>query len=111
MIRQFAPQLVLVSAGFDAHESDPLASMRMTASGYGIIVRRLMEVAPGRKMALVSEGGYDLTALAACIDETFAAITGVAAALPSDDDGGRAPRGERALAAVRKAQQPFWPGL
>ena len=64
VIRQFAPQLVLVSAGFDAHESDPLASMRMTASGYGTIVRRLMEVAPDRKMALVSEGGYDLTALA-----------------------------------------------
>src|SRR3954452_9933540 len=62
VLRQFGPQLVLVSAGFDAHESDPLASMRMTAPGYGAIVRRLIDAAPGHHLALVSEGGYDLTA-------------------------------------------------
>ena len=63
-------------------------------------------------MALVSEGGYDLTALAACIDETFAAVTGVALGRAIGNmKGVAAPRGERALTAVRKAQHSFWPGL
>ena len=62
VIGEFAPQLVLVSAGFDAHESDPLASMRVTAPGYGAIVRRLVQAAPGGAIALVTEGGYELTA-------------------------------------------------
>jgi acetoin utilization deacetylase AcuC-like enzyme len=109
VVRQFAPQLVLVSAGFDAHESDPLASMRMTEKGYGSIVTRLMAVAPHGSLALVSEGGYDLAALASCLDETLAALTGVAAAPP--DSAGSGPRGERALVAVRKAQQSYWPEL
>ena len=108
---EFAPQLVLVSAGFDTHERDPLASMRMTERGYGTIVRRLMQLAPDGAIGFVTEGGYDLTALGSCLDETLAAVTGGAAALPSDNDDGRAPRGERALAGVRKAQHSFWPGL
>ena len=111
VLREFAPQLVLVSAGFDAHESDPLASMRMTAAGYGLIVRQLVESTPGGNMALVSEGGYDLTALAACLDQAFAGVVGVPAVHPPAHEGGRALRGERALTAVRKAQQPFWQGL
>jgi acetoin utilization deacetylase AcuC-like enzyme len=112
VLRQFRPQLVLVSAGFDAHESDPLASMRMTAPGYGAIVRTLIGAAPDNRLALVSEGGYDLAALASCIDETFAAMAGVpGTSSPRTDGAVPAPRGERALAAVRKAQQAFWPGL
>ena len=62
-------------------------------------------------MAVVTEGGYDLTALAACIDEAFAAVTGVPSAVALAIDGSPAPRGERALAAVRQAQHSFWPGL
>ena len=83
----------------------------MTAAGYGSIVSQLVESTPGGNMALVSEGGYDLTALAACLDEAFAGVVGVPAAAPSGGEGGRAPRGERALTAVRKAQQTFWQGL
>ena len=111
VLRQFAPQLVLVSAGFDAHESDPLASMRMTAAGYGSIVGQLVDATPEGNMALVSEGGYDLAALASCLDEAFAAVRGVRSAWRPEDEWGRAPRGERALASVRKAQQSFWPGI
>ena len=109
VLNQFAPELVLVSAGFDAHESDPLASMRMTEVGYGSILRRLMQVAPDRT-AFVAEGGYDLAALGSCLDEAFAAATGLpGAVLP--DGGVLTPRGDRALAAVRRVQQRFWPGF
>ena len=73
VLGRFAPQLLLVSAGFDAHERDPLASMRMTAAGYAAIVRQ--SDAPPRRtepIAFVTEGGYDLGALASCLDASFA---------------------------------------
>ena len=66
-LRRFQPELVLVSAGFDAHARDPLASMQLTEAGYGWMAPR---AARGRRRerrrprsALVLEGGYDLTAL------------------------------------------------
>ena len=110
VLDRFAPQLTIVSAGYDAHENDPLASMRMTSAGYGAIVGALAGVA--RKhgaLALVTEGGYDLPALAACLEASFAAIENAAAA-PAPA-GGPAPRGERAVRAVRAAQSAFWRGL
>jgi acetoin utilization deacetylase AcuC-like enzyme len=113
VVAEFAPQLVLVSAGFDAHERDPLASMRMTERGYGTIVRRLMQLAPDGAIGFVTEGGYDLTALASCLDEAFDAVRD---GMPPDASTpaiavAEAPRAERALAAVRKAQRPFWRGI
>jgi acetoin utilization deacetylase AcuC-like enzyme len=76
VVYDYAPELLLVSAGFDAHEDDPLASMRMTAEGYGAVVKSLVDAAKraGCPMALVTEGGYDLSALRACLEATFDAI-------------------------------------
>ena len=108
--RQFAPQLVLVSAGFDAHERDPLASMRVTVSGYGNVIRQIMSVAPEGAIAFVTEGGYDLSALASCLDEAFAAITSASAHIPESAPSA-APRAERALEAVRAAQRHYWTTL
>jgi len=59
--RWFRPDLILVSCGFDAHESDPLASMALTGQGFGAlarIVRALAEELCGGRWALVLEGGY-----------------------------------------------------
>ena len=65
-LRQFKPDLLMVSAGFDAHEQDPLGQLRMTTAGFGRLTRSLIgvadEVCDGR-VVLVTEGGYDLTAL------------------------------------------------
>jgi acetoin utilization deacetylase AcuC-like enzyme len=64
---KFAPELILVSAGFDAHERDPLGSLRMTADDFGWVTRELMSRAEkhcdGRLVAVL-EGGYDLQGLA-----------------------------------------------
>jgi acetoin utilization deacetylase AcuC-like enzyme len=113
VLERFAPNLVLVSAGYDAHERDPLASMRMTAAGYASIVRRLTAAAPGGAIAFVTEGGYDLEALAACLDASFHAIDGTEgdATVPADMRDLSAPRGERALKRVRAAQAAFWRGI
>ena len=66
---RYAPQLLLVSAGYDAHADDPLASMRVSTDGYARIVRALRDTAARVRcpLALVTEGGYDLDALAACV--------------------------------------------
>ncbi len=56
-VRAFEPELLLVSAGFDAHVDDPLAGMRVTADGFRELARRSAALAP--RMAAVLEGGYD----------------------------------------------------
>jgi acetoin utilization deacetylase AcuC-like enzyme len=64
----FAPDLLIVSAGFDAHKADPLAQLRLETADFGWITERLIEIADrhcqGRLVSLL-EGGYDLDALAA----------------------------------------------
>jgi acetoin utilization deacetylase AcuC-like enzyme len=57
----FEPELVLVSAGFDAHVDDPLASMRVTVDGFRELSRRCAGFAP--RVAAVLEGGYELETL------------------------------------------------
>jgi acetoin utilization deacetylase AcuC-like enzyme len=76
-LEDYAPELLLISAGYDAHEDDPLASMRVTAAGYAEVIRTLKEAAAriGCPIALVTEGGYDLEALRACLDATFEVLS------------------------------------
>jgi acetoin utilization deacetylase AcuC-like enzyme len=65
-VRAFKPDLLMISAGFDAHEMDPLGQLRMTTAGFGRLTTSLValadEVCEG-KVVLVTEGGYDLKAL------------------------------------------------
>jgi acetoin utilization deacetylase AcuC-like enzyme len=65
-VRAFAPDLVLVSAGFDAHVEDPLAGLRLTAEGFREIGRRCAALGP--RLAAVLEGGYNLRTLAGLVE-------------------------------------------
>ena len=70
----FRPDAILLSAGYDAHELDPLAGLRMTADGYTRLVGLIDAAAKrlcGRRLALVTEGGYHLEALRECLDATI----------------------------------------
>jgi acetoin utilization deacetylase AcuC-like enzyme len=71
-LEAFAPQAILLSAGFDAHRDDPLAQIQISTECYGWMTERLMETAErhagGRVIALL-EGGYNLRALPLCIAE------------------------------------------
>ena len=66
VVRRYRPQMLLVSCGFDAHFSDPLAGMSLSVDGYGTMAERLLrlseELCDGRLM-FVLEGGYDLDAI------------------------------------------------
>jgi acetoin utilization deacetylase AcuC-like enzyme len=80
----YQPDLVLVSAGFDAFEHDPLAGMRVTHAGFAAMATRLRAVADrcseGRIVAVL-EGGYDLDGLAGGMTGVLAALTGPGLAL------------------------------
>ncbi len=69
-LRAFRPELILISAGFDAHARDPLASLHLGEDDYAWITRELCAIAgeasDGRLVATL-EGGYDLEALAASV--------------------------------------------
>jgi acetoin utilization deacetylase AcuC-like enzyme len=60
-VQAFGPDLVLVSAGFDAHEEDPLAEMEVTEAGFRELARGCGALAP--RLAAVLEGGYNLATL------------------------------------------------
>lgn len=65
-IRAFEPELILISAGFDAHAADPLASLNWSTEDFGWLTRQICDLADeccdGRVVSTL-EGGYDLTAL------------------------------------------------
>jgi acetoin utilization deacetylase AcuC-like enzyme len=67
---RFDPQLILVSAGFDAHWKDPLGGMYLSTAGFarltGIIIELAQYLCNGR-LVMVQEGGYDLQAMANCV--------------------------------------------
>ncbi len=67
-LENFAPQLLIISAGFDAHRDDPLAQLRVETADYAWLTDRLVDLADkhckGRVVSML-EGGYDLNALAA----------------------------------------------
>ncbi|MEM7227983.1 MAG: histone deacetylase [Planctomycetota bacterium] len=78
----YQPELILVSAGFDAHERDPLGSMSVTTAGFARLCARVRALADAQchgRLALVLEGGYDIAATAAsviaCLDVLRAPTT------------------------------------
>jgi len=79
LARDFAPDLLLVSAGYDAHERDPLGGMNVSSAGFGRMMSGLVAVAEqvceGRLVAVL-EGGYDLQGLADSVEASLMAMQG-----------------------------------
>jgi len=107
-LRAYRPDLVLVSAGFDAAATDPLAGMKVTTDGFrdmAVRVRRVADEVCGGRMVAVLEGGYDLAGLSA-------ATTAVAQVLGADEaptlaDGGATPceGAQKAVFATLRAHE------
>jgi acetoin utilization deacetylase AcuC-like enzyme len=108
LIRACEPQLVLVSAGFDAHRLDPLATCRVTESGYAAMTASLRRACAdvGAPMGLVLEGGYSIEALAA----SMAALMPVLGD-PEPPPGEDAPEDHPLAAAARRRLAPWWPAF
>jgi acetoin utilization deacetylase AcuC-like enzyme len=76
--QEFQPQLVLVSAGFDAHREDPLAGCRLEDGSFAAMARHVRDFAEraDAPLGVVLEGGYEPAALARCVRETLSALAG-----------------------------------
>lgn len=70
----FKPDLIVISAGFDAHRRDPLGNINLDAEDFAWATRRLMEAAPEGRVVSVLEGGYDLQGLASSAAAHVAAL-------------------------------------
>lgn len=104
--RQFEPEFVLISAGFDAHRRDPLGGLNMTEEGFAHLARVLLRIARDHadgRCAAILEGGYDLEGLSGSVlrvlDEMGGADLDVTP--PEYDRRGRLPQ-------VRTVQQGYW---
>jgi acetoin utilization deacetylase AcuC-like enzyme len=80
-LRRFGPQLILVSAGFDAHFADPIdgSEMRLSSGGYAHLIASLRDLAIEvceSRLVVALEGGYDLTALAWCVRNAIEVMLG-----------------------------------
>jgi acetoin utilization deacetylase AcuC-like enzyme len=109
VLRQFAPELILVSAGFDAHADDPLGGMRLTAGEFVRLTAAIGTIADdcckGRVVAL-TEGGYDLKALADCTRAVGFTLGGEAPDVPAAE--GDTARAAATIAAVVPGLRAHW---
>ncbi len=99
---QYAPQFVLISAGFDAHARDPLGGMEVTEAGFAAMARSLLRVADasaGGRCAAILEGGYDLTAIRSSSSDVLDELVGDQTPIPE------APRPSRAGALIERIKQ------
>jgi len=101
-LRSHRPDIVLVSAGYDAHAQDPLASMELSTEAYGAMTTAIVDVAEALghgRVGFLLEGGYDLQALEASVHATLRAAQGERVALPEGRP--RAAAADAIEAAVR----------
>ena len=108
VLSRFRPELILISAGFDAHMDDPLGGMRLTAPYFGRLTAAIVKVAEaccqGRVVA-VTEGGYDLAGLAESLRATIRALEGETSfAVPT----GATPRADATIDAVTPHLSDHW---
>ena len=110
ILRSFKPDLILLSAGFDAYMDDPLGGMRLTAPCFGRLTASLAAIADeccdGRLVA-VTEGGYDLKGLADCLRAAIGALETRGAAVPATRTA-ETPRADATIKTVRPNLSKYW---
>jgi len=111
VLRQFKPELILISAGYDAYMDDPLGGMRLSSACFGrltsMVVTAADEVCDGRVVA-VTEGGYNLQGLAEGLRETIASLDESSGGPNKGLAGGETVRGQATLKAVLPVLGPHW---
>jgi acetoin utilization deacetylase AcuC-like enzyme len=112
VLHQFEPDLLLISAGFDAHLRDPLAGMRVTTAGFvamAAVLRTIAEEHCDGRLVAVVEGGYDLRALRESLEATVGVLAGEATpAIEWPASGISSTRGREAVADTKAHLTRYW---
>ena len=107
---EYRPELVLVSAGFDAHRDDPLGGMKLSSAGYAAITREILRLArdacQGRAVFAL-EGGYNLQALEESIASVLGVMSGGVMELPPDPG----PAADDLIRELREVHGEYWSSL
>jgi len=107
---EFRPEFVLVSAGFDAHTTDPLASMHVTSLGFGLFTDMIMAIAKkscGGRVVLTLEGGYNLDAIAESTLSVFNSLLANTGELQEGAVGTSGPVTKR-IEEIKEVQREYW---
>ncbi len=105
IIRQFEPDWMLVSAGYDAHRSDPLAEIELVEGDYAWMAGALNTLIPKQRTVFFLEGGYDLDALRGSISATLNGHAGLGGTEPPAN--GSEPT-NRVLSQIVETLAPYW---
>jgi acetoin utilization deacetylase AcuC-like enzyme len=111
VLRQFQPELILVSAGFDALDNDPLGGMRLTANQFARLTAAITEIAEeccDGRVAAISEGGYDLGGFASCLRTVIPVLAGEASLATCRAPEGLSARGHATIEAVLPGLRRYW---
>jgi acetoin utilization deacetylase AcuC-like enzyme len=115
VLQQFQPELMLLSAGFDAHVRDPLAGMRVTTEGFSAmnaLLRSIAEEHCDGRLVAVTEGGYDLRALRECLQATVDLFSESSASPPRwPASGVVSTRGSETVRQAKLHLARHWRGL
>jgi acetoin utilization deacetylase AcuC-like enzyme len=107
----YRPQLILVSAGFDPHQHDPIGGMDLTERGFAAMcsaVKSLAEQVCDGRLVLLLEGGYSLEGLSQSVHACVEVLAGRKDTFPT---GPTHTDAKQALNASREALRPYWPML
>jgi len=109
LAREFCPDFVLLSAGFDTHFEDPLGGMRVTPQGYAGLTHLLLEIAEElcqAKLAITLEGGYSLEGLRDSVKEVLMELDQGSATQPATQESPGTV--DSVIGRVKKVHQQFW---
>uniref|UniRef100_A0ACD5UYU6 Uncharacterized protein n=2 Tax=Avena sativa TaxID=4498 RepID=A0ACD5UYU6_AVESA len=106
---EFAPDITIISAGFDAARGDPLGCCDVTPAGYSLMTAMLTSCSEG-KLLVILEGGYNLRSISSSATEVVKVLLGDS---PSHGTGATAPskEGMQTVLQVLETQQKYWPVL
>jgi acetoin utilization deacetylase AcuC-like enzyme len=105
--RQFGPDWLLVSSGYDGHRDDPLAGINLIESDYAYMANSLVGIVPDGRTVVFLEGGYDLNAIQGSVAATFSGFAGDFN-MNAPAQGDSEPAAWRSLELVEKGLGDFW---
>ena len=111
VLRQFRPELILISAGFDALADDPLGGMRLSANQFARLTAALTAIADeccGGRVVAITEGGYSIAGFASCLRGVVPVLAGERTLTDFPSSKAHTPRGNATVEAALPNLRPYW---